>query len=398
LKPVRAYVNFLAYLVNRGLSRGIVDNQPVMAFVDPTTFCNLRCPACPTGAQAGLRKPATLDLELYRAFIDEVGDYLFKLYLYNLGEPLLHKQAPELVALARARDIFVMLSSNLSLALDDVYCERLVASGLDVLIVPLDGASPDTYAKYRRRGDFELVRSNMRRIQAAKARLGSSTPRVVWQFLVFAHNQHEIETMRQQYREWGADDYWVAGAYMPIGAEAEGFAPPGLAQFDIYHGEHLHRRKTERAAARGKACSWLYGVATLNPDGRVSPCCYVPAEKDDFAVYTPPARFLDVFNAPSFVEARSLFRTPGFWQAGESWEALVHRMDGRAMGVASTLGPGEAVCRKCPVPFLQDVVDDELAFDLATLIRHIESAPDLTPEDRATVERLTATLRGPAAT
>lgn len=393
MKPVKAYLNFLKYLINRGQARDIVDNYPVMAFVDPTTFCNLRCPACPTGAQAGLRAAAAIDLDLYRAFIDDVGDYLFKLYLYNLGEPLLHKQAPELVAYAKARDVFVMVSSNLSLDLDDEYCERLVRSGLDVLVVPLDGASPETYSKYRRRGDFHLVRSNMQRVQAAKARLGSKTPTVTWQFLVFAHNEHEVETMREHYRDWGADEFWLAGAYMPTGWLADGFLPSTIANFDIYDGEHLHRRRTEQAAAQGKSCSWLYGVATMNPDGRISPCCYTPAEKDDFAVYAPPAAFLGAFNAPRFVEARSLFRTDGaFWQAGEPWEALVRRMDGRAMDLARTLRPGQLLCHRCPVPFLQDVVDHELRFDLGTLVRQIETAPDLTPEDRVTLDRLTTEL------
>ncbi|MEW6282850.1 MAG: radical SAM/SPASM domain-containing protein [Candidatus Eremiobacterota bacterium] len=373
MKPLKAYLNFLLYRVNRELRRPVIDNYPVVAFVDPTTFCNLRCPACPTGARAGLRPQATLDWDLYRAFMEEVGDYLFKLYLYNLGEPLLHKKAPELVELARARDIFVMVSSNLSFPLSDDYCERLVRSGLDVLVVPLDGTTPETYQTYRQQGCFELVRENMRKVQATKQRLDSLTPRVVWQFLVFRHNEHEVDTVRREYRAWGADEYCIGGAYLPLSG---GLAPSSMAQYDIYDPGHLHRRMTLQAMAEAKACTWLYGVSVLNASGKLSPCCYTAAEKDDFGDYAP-GEFMRSWNAERFTRARTL---TGNWQANESWDAIGRRMNGRGMGVAAALAPGQLVCERCPVPFLQDVVDHELSFGVDELVRHIQASPELTPE------------------
>lgn len=356
----------------------------MVAFVDPTSFCNLRCPACPTGSQAGLRPAATLDMDLYRAFLDEVGEYLFKLYLYNLGEPLLHKQAPEMIAYAKGRDIVVLVSSNLSFDLTDDYCERLVRSGLDMLIVPLDGCSQETYERYRRRGSFATVRANMQKLQAVKRSLGSQSPTILWQFLIFDHNEHEIDTVKREYRAWGADEYLMGGAYMPTPAHSEGLAPSRLAQFNIYDASHQHRQMSFQALLGGKACSWLYGAAVLNANGKLSPCCYTAAEKDDFGTYTP-GEFRQVWNSSPYVRARSL--AAGAWQAGESWESIAHRMDGRGMAV--NVQPWELICQKCPVPFLQDVVDHELTFELAEVVRKIESSPDLTEEDRARLQELT---------
>jgi MoaA/NifB/PqqE/SkfB family radical SAM enzyme len=360
-----------------------------MAFVDPTLFCNLRCPACPTGTHAGLRPRATLDWAVYKAFMDEVGDYLFKLYLYNLGEPLLHKQAPEMVKYAKAKEIFVMISSNLSFQLSDEYLERLITSGLDVLVVALDGMDEETYQKYRQGGDFELVKSNMARIQAMKQKLGSPTPSIVWQFLIFQHNEHQVDLVKQQYKEWGADEYCVGGAYMPTGSLAEGFSPSTRPEFDIYDASHFHRKKTIQAFMEKKPCSWLYGATVLNANGKVSPCSYTAAEKDDFGQYVGIG-FSQVWNGPRFAEARELTsQRNAAWLASENWDAIGSRMNGRAMGVANTLEPGELICRRCPVPFLQDVVDHELCFDEKELLQYIRKNYELSPEERELLASLT---------
>lgn len=384
MKPLKAYLNFLSYRVNRATHRDVVDNYPVMAMVDPTLFCNLRCPACPTGAQAGLRPKATMPWELYRRFIDEVGDYLFKLYLYNLGEPLLHKQAPEMIRYAKEKEIFVMLSSNLSLNLSDDTIRKLVQSGLDVLMVALDGASPETYQKYRRGGDFELVKSNMMRIRQMREELGYRTPTVTWQFLIFQHNEHEVCQLLQDYKSC-ADEYFMGGAYMPVPALAEGFAPAANPAYNIYDPDHYNHRKTQQVAQDHKACSWLYGATVLNPNGKVSPCSYTAAEKDDFGEYLPEAGFQAVWNGEKYTRARTLK-----WQNEDDWQSVGHRIDGRGMNLP--LEPGQLICERCPVPYMRDTLECELKFDHAELVRFIRSSFRLSEEESQQLNSLTATL------
>lgn len=389
MKPLKAYLNFLSYRRNRDRGLPMVDNYPVMAFVDPTLFCNLRCPACPTGSHAGLRPRATLGWDLYQQFMDEVGDYLFKLYLYNLGEPLLHKQTPEMIELAKAKDIFVMVSSNLSIELSDEYLLRLVQSGPDVLVVAMDGVTPESYQQYRRGGDFDLVRTNMQRIQAIKKQLNSSTPHVMWQFLVFQHNEHEVETVKREYKAWGADEYCIGGAYMPLGGQ--GLFPSSRPEYDIYDSKHYHRQKSVQALMERKVCSWLYGVTVLHPNGYVSPCSYTAAEKDDFGHLSPGQSFTSVWNGPRYIQARSLSaQRSACWQGSDSWEEIGTRMDGRAMGVKTE--PGQLICQRCPVPFLQDVVDHELTFKEEELFDFIERQFELSPEEQSRLDSLKSTV------
>src|SRR5260370_19608400 len=193
MKKMRAYTNVLKMRVNIALRRRRAHNYPVQAYIEPTLFCILRCPACPTGLQLGLRPSASIKWDLFKSVVDEIGDYIFSLYMYNWGEPLLHKQTPEMIRYAKEKDVQITLSTNISIKFSDDYIEPLVKSGLDTLVVSLDGTTEETYGKYRVRGDFDLVPYTMQRIQAANMKLSSHTPSVVWQFLVFKHNEHQIQ-------------------------------------------------------------------------------------------------------------------------------------------------------------------------------------------------------------
>ena len=359
MKPWRAYTNILALRINRVLKREVIRNYPIMAYIEPTLFCNLRCPACPTGLRLDLRPAVRIDPGLFRAMIDEVGDYLFVLHMYNWGEPLLFPQTPDLIRYAKTKNMTITLSSNLSLPLSDDAIERLVSSGLDRLVVSLDGATPDTYRFYRRGGDFDRVRENMRRLQATKARLGRTAPGIVWQFLVFRHNEHEIDIARAEYRAWGADTLVIAGAHMP--PDDPDFSPATLPAYNLYHPDHAYQRGARRVS-KG-ACSWLYGGLVLNPDGKVSPCCGVPAAKDDFGVYDPLNGFQAVWNSERYRRARQLF-----WRrARAEVPDLAGRLDG--MGVQVQTQADELICQRCPIPFRQDDVDKLIARTAYDLLR-----------------------------
>ena len=91
---------------------------------------------------------------------------------------LLNTHIEDFVCLAASRKIITRISTNLSLPLTDERIERIVASGLNEIVVSLDGASNATYGLYRRRGNFDLVFGNLRRLIEAKRRLGLKRPLV----------------------------------------------------------------------------------------------------------------------------------------------------------------------------------------------------------------------------
>src|SRR5262245_35074833 len=194
LEPVR----YLPFALGR-------PRTPRTITIDPLARCNLSCPLCPTGR--GHRTSAgrgILSLALYCKILDQLPK-LRTLLLFNWGEPLMHPQIDELIAIAARRGIAVHAHSNLSLKKDDEFFERLIDSGLHSLWASLDGASEETYTRYRVGGDFALALANLERLARIKQRLGSKTPQIVWKFIVHRHNAHEVETARQMARELGVE-------------------------------------------------------------------------------------------------------------------------------------------------------------------------------------------------
>lgn len=359
------------------LKREAIRNYPVAAVMEPTLFCNLHCPACPTGVGLDLRPTVSIKEDLFRAAIDEIGDYLFKLNMYNWGEPLLHKQTPEMIRYAKQKEINISLSTNLSIRLSDDYLERLVKSGLDTLIVSLDGTTQETYVKYRRNGNLALVQENLKRIHQIKKRLGSQTPEVVWQFLVFRHNEHEIEMARALYKDWGADKIEIHGAQMPVDEFRDGLEPSTLPQYNLYHPDHPGVRGISKSVKSTRACSWLYGVFVLNPNGKVSPCCAVSSEKLDFGEYSASGGLSAAWNSPKFRQARQLFvrwnKSAKNGLSSKQTEAIRKRLDGMNSSAVGSLTEDQLICEKCPIPDLQDYIDPVIALagrDMLTALLH----------------------------
>jgi MoaA/NifB/PqqE/SkfB family radical SAM enzyme len=190
---------------------------------------------------------------------------------------------------AHARGISTTISTNFSFPFDAARAERLVASGLTVLGVSIDGARQDTYERYRVGGKLERVLANCRLVAEAKRRLGARTPRLVWEFHVFEHNVGDVEEARRLARELdmeiSVDKGWV------IGPE---WAPEGEWRF-------FDQPKPVR-------CPFLWGFAVVNNDGGVAPCCGTFFSDDDMGRVGDGVRFERVWNDERFQLARGFFR------------------------------------------------------------------------------------------
>ncbi len=79
---------------------------------------------------------------------------------WGLGEPLLHPDIVEMVALAEELGARTELITN-GLLLDQEMAEGLVQAGLDTLVISVDGASPEAHAGIRAGADLRLVQQNV---------------------------------------------------------------------------------------------------------------------------------------------------------------------------------------------------------------------------------------------
>lgn len=234
--------------------------------LEPTNICNLRCPLCPSGNGTLKRARGYMSLKAFQEIVDQIYKDIGMLILWNQGEPFLNKHFYEMIEYAAAKDMFTMTSTNASLPLD---CARIVQSGLDKLIISMDGLSESTYNSYRVNGNFELVQENLRELLHQKKLQKSSTPQVVWQFIIMKHNEHEIPKVKHLAKELGVDklEFKTAQIYNP---EDSKFLPSSEE-----HSRYKSANSTpELKTALLNRCRRLWTQPVINWDGEMSICCY----------------------------------------------------------------------------------------------------------------------------
>ncbi|GAB78271.1 Iron-sulfur cluster-binding domain-containing protein [Austwickia chelonae] len=221
----------------------VVGSRPIFARINPCSLCNLSCPACliyadKEGLKEYIRPKGMMAMETFRRIIDSLDGSLLQVILYDEGEPLMNKRIWDMVAYAHARNIRTVISSNLSFRMSDEAIARLHDSGLDYLVVALDGLTQDVYGQYRQGGHVDWVKSNFERIMEYRRRHPSrSHTRVEVQFIEFDFNAHQKDAVVAYAEKHGADH---VNCFLPFAEElADHASLKGLPRshygcFDLY--------------------------------------------------------------------------------------------------------------------------------------------------------------------
>ncbi len=232
--------------------------------VEPTTACNLRCPECPSGLRSFTRP--------YRHARAQTA-WLSNLLLSgpkawratwctstctSRASPTCNPGMDELVAIGKREGLYVSTSTNAH-HIDAERAERIVLSGIDRLIISIDGADQEAYASYRVGGKIEKVLDATRHVLDAKRKLGRPHPHVVWQFLVVGINEHQLPTMRAMARQWGVDEFVVKTAQLDA-PERRAPAPHGRPP-----SAPLRPRPLGALGARATPCSTAAGACGKVP-------------------------------------------------------------------------------------------------------------------------------------
>jgi radical SAM protein with 4Fe4S-binding SPASM domain len=243
---------------------------PVSISAEPASVCNLHCPECPVGTGVSTRK-GFMDFELYQKTMDELSPYLLNLFLYFQGEPLFHPDFSKFVEYAAVQKKIYTVTSTNGHFLNEPTAISLIKSGLDKLIISLDGADEETYEKYRIGGDFNRVVSNIRQLVELKNEMHSKTPEIVIQFIVTGLNEHQIPEIKR------------LAQILKVG----GLSLKSAQIHDFKNGNRLipqnrkysRYRKTSDGSFEIKSrlknrCQRLWNSAVIIESGDVLPCCF----------------------------------------------------------------------------------------------------------------------------
>jgi radical SAM protein with 4Fe4S-binding SPASM domain len=244
---------------------------PVSISFEPTTSCNLRCPECPSGLRAFTRPTGMLQKDFFSETIDQLYKHLYYLVFYFQGEPYLNPSFLDMVKYASNKGIYTATSSNAHY-LNDENAKRTVESGLDRLIISIDGTTQDVYQQYRIGGKLDKVLDGAKNIVKWKKELKSKTPFIVFQFLVVKPNEHQIEEVKQLAKTIGVDDVWLKTAQVYDYENDPNQLIPTIEKYSRYK-----KNKNGEVAFKNNLsnhCWRLWHATVITWDGLVVPCCF----------------------------------------------------------------------------------------------------------------------------
>ncbi|MDD5130354.1 MAG: radical SAM protein [Candidatus Omnitrophica bacterium] len=311
-QEARKLENFLTILEEFSNKSIYCSGYPAWLTIDPTNICTLKCPFCPTGYGLMKRPKGMMSKDRFQRIMDVLGPYLLHIDMQNWGEPLLNKDIYQMISYAKKFDINITVSTNFQ-NFDEKSAEELVNSGLDRIVLSIDGASQQTYEKYRRGGSFLKAIENARVLVNKKRQLKSSQPFVLWQFLVFRHNEHEIEVAKAMGRDLGVDAVGITPAFVAVDSDEYKDWVALNSQYNRYDlinkPKEVSGSESFLKAPEESFCNWPWEGITINWDGSVAPCCGIYLEEEDFGNIFTGQDFHHLWNNNHYKAAREFIRS-----------------------------------------------------------------------------------------
>jgi radical SAM protein with 4Fe4S-binding SPASM domain len=257
------------YYYSRATAQPSQWGMPLSISIEPTTSCNLRCPECPSGLRSFSRPTGMLDKAFFEKTIDELSGHLLYLTFYFQGEPYLNPDFLDMVKYASSKNIYTATSTNAHYLNED-NARRTVESGLDRLIISIDGTTQETYEQYRIGGSLEKVLEGARNVVEWKNKLRSKTPHLIFQFLVVRHNEHQVEEVKALAKRTGVNEVALKTAQV----------------YDYENGNDLiplnekysrYKKKNNKWSIKNKLlnhCWKMWHSCVITWDGKVVPCCF----------------------------------------------------------------------------------------------------------------------------
>jgi MoaA/NifB/PqqE/SkfB family radical SAM enzyme len=285
----------------------VAQARPRNIFIEVTNHCNLLCETCPRTFNT-YEEPKTLAWADFLRVVEQFPD-MERAVLHGIGEPLLNKDLPRMIAHLKSLGVTVLFNTNATL-LHEEWSRKLIASGLDELRVSIDGADPKTYALIRGAPLLHKLVANLTRFSQIQRELRAETPRVSLWMTGMKENISELPQVVRLAARMGVPEVYLQRlTYYAGEADAPGMMKADhavFAAFDRQADELIAESErladelgvTLRAAGatnpsrsvRGQggarpwtACVRPWTTAYITANGNALPCCISPFATSDYA-------------------------------------------------------------------------------------------------------------------
>ena len=208
--------------------------------IDACTICQLKCPACFRQRHTDYVKENVgynyLKFADFKKFADE-NDFVKEIELSNGGEIFLNPELVEIIKYAYEKGITLTADNGVNLNyLTEEQAEALAKYEFKSLTISLDGTCQETYSKYRKGGNFDKVIENIKKITKYRTQYGNYCPHIIWKFIVFGHNEHEIDKVAELAKSLDIDYEFDANwepKYSPVKNKEKVLKQTGLESLDV---------------------------------------------------------------------------------------------------------------------------------------------------------------------
>jgi radical SAM protein with 4Fe4S-binding SPASM domain len=254
-----------AYWCDHGYHHGevVLRNLPEVCAIESTNYCNIKCIMCPRGEPDVMtRALGHMDNALFRRILDQAAFFSEPCWFHWFGEPLLNPRLFDQIALAKQRIPNLGISTNATL-LHARHADQILDSGLDTLLIAIDGATKEVYERTRKGPfAFEMVRDNILQFLARKRQRRQHRPRAILSIIVMDSTESDLEAFRTYWTAHGADEVLFKPFVNWAGQDTIWTQLAVRGQRAAFHSPRAH------------PCKLLWKSVVIAWDGRVVPCCY----------------------------------------------------------------------------------------------------------------------------
>ncbi|MBU0499765.1 MAG: radical SAM protein [Gammaproteobacteria bacterium] len=270
-------INSALIRVSRKIHSNGVLGYPEKILFEPTNACNLKCPLCPTGINALGRPTGQMRIDQFSPIIDEIQSRTKHVEFAGYGEPFIAKDIFRMIRYAAEKGLHTHVYSNLLMLNTEEKMDELISSGLNRLTVSIDGATQETYEKYRIGGNIDVLFDVLGKIIERKKVHNINSMEIVGQMLVTKQNEHEVHLMKKRTQALGLDRIITKTANLALTKPMENSSIDPLLTSNFYPTRNEFQRYRANSAILRNGCSWLYKECVIFWNGDVTTCCHDPS-------------------------------------------------------------------------------------------------------------------------
>lgn len=288
--------------------RTYVYGYPTDMRIELSGACNLKCKECFTGQESLAKNKTIMPFEKAKVIIDEISPYVITLCVSGWGESMMNPEIYKIIAYAKQKGIRkVYFHSNLTLLNTRQKAMEMISSGLDCLVVSLDGTTSEAHEQYRGVRCLDQIIENMQLLIATKKELAAVNPQIEMQFMVVRHNEHQKKDFLKLGKELGVDRVVFKSINLDQGHL--GYVDPKdiaewLPDDQKYRRYVFHNGRWIRKGIHYDCCDVILNYGYIDCNGDVLRCATDYGQRGNLGNVFQAGSFKKVWNSKEFQDLR----------------------------------------------------------------------------------------------